>query len=311
MTISIQPGPDKPRICVCICTYKRPRLLGELLRTLDRQETGSIFDYAIVVVDNDRAESGRQIAESEAVRSRTSIRYFVEPEQNIARARNKAIANAKGDFLAFIDDDELPEPRWLLQLYKALTLFEIAGVLGPVLPSYEAPPPRWVLNGRFFERPTYFSGYFLHWEHTRTGNCLLRREIFEGSGPWFLPKFGSGGEDRDFFKRMSARGHVFVWCKEAPLYEAVPPERWKKRILIKRALLRGKMTYNSRKQKPWDVIGSAGAAFFFSITLPFLYVLSPVFGFDVFMKTLIRDCDHLGKVFALFGINFVKTKYVA
>jgi succinoglycan biosynthesis protein ExoM len=302
--------PEKHHISVCVCTYKRPRLLATLLRTLEGQETGGLFDYEIVVVDNDRSGSARQIVESQIGQSKLPIHYFVEPKQNIAMARNKAIANSKGDFVAFLDDDELPDSRWLLNLFRALILFETAGVLGPVLPCYDVPPPRWVLKGRFFERPTYFSGYFLHWDRTRTGNCLLRRDLFQGDGDWFLPKFGSGGEDRDFFKRMIAHGHVFVWCNEAPLHEAVPPERWKKDVMLKRALLRGKMTYNSRRDRPGDALASFAAAHYYSVGLPFLLIFSPVFGFDVFMKTLIRDCDHLGKIFAMCKIDLIKDRYV-
>ncbi|MBE3145414.1 MAG: glycosyltransferase family 2 protein [Planctomycetes bacterium] len=77
---------------------------GALLQALDGQQTRDFFEYAIVVVDNDRHESGRPIVESEAKRSKTSILYFVEPEQNIAMARNKAVANFRDDFVALIDD---------------------------------------------------------------------------------------------------------------------------------------------------------------------------------------------------------------
>jgi len=304
------PAAAKPRICVCICTYKRPRLIAELLRTLDGQETEGLFDFALVVVDNDRSESGRTVVEAEAGRLKTPVLYIVEPEQNIALARNKAVANAHGDFLAFIDDDELPGPRWLLNMFKALTLFETAGVLGPVVPRYEVSPPRWVLAGRFFERPRYFSGYYLFWESTRTGNCLLRRSIFDDKGDWFLPKFGSGGEDRDFFKRMIARGHVFVWCDEAPVYESVPQERMRKAIHLKRALLRGKLTYRSQINRPVRVIGSCIAILYYSLGLPFLLMMAPLFGFDIFMKNLIRDCDHLGKVLAVCRIDLVRDRYI-
>jgi succinoglycan biosynthesis protein ExoM len=302
--------PEKHHISVCICTFRRPRLLAALLRALDGQETGGLFEHAIVVVDNDKAESARTTVESLSGRMKTEVRYFVEPEQNIAMARNRAVANSHGDFIAFIDDDEHPGPRWLLEHFGALSLFETSGVLGPVLPRYESTPPRWVLDGRFFERPTYFSGYFLHWELTRTGNCLLRRSVFAGNGPWFRPQFGRGGEDRDFFKRKIAEGHVFVWCDEAPLYESVPPDRWSIKVMLKRALLRGKMTYSSRRHRPGNTLASAGIAFYYSLCLPLLFVLFPVFGFDTFMKYLIKDFDHIGKLFALFGIDPVKERYV-
>jgi succinoglycan biosynthesis protein ExoM len=310
MTAGSQPRSEKPRICVCICTYRRPRLLAGLLIALDRLETGGIFDYSIVVVDNDRSESGRQIVESEAARSKTPIRYFVEPEQNIAMARNKAIANAQGDFLAFIDDDELPEPRWLLHFYKAMALYQTAGVLGPVLPRYEAPPPAWILKGRFFDRPTHRSGYALDWHRTRAGNCLIRKGVFEGPGPWFLPIYGSGGEDRDFFKRMISRGHKFVWCNEAPVHELVPRERMKKTVMLKRALLRGKMAYHSQKGRADRILASGGAVLIYSLGLPFLLVCSPIFGYDVFMRYLVKDCDHLGKLLAMLKVDLVKDRYI-
>ena len=145
--------PAKHHICVCICTFKRPRLLAGLLRALDTQETEGAFDYDIVVVDNDEAGSARLVVEFEATRTKKAIRYYVEPEQNIALARNKAVENARGDLVAFIDDDELPDSRWLLNMYRALMLFETAGVLGPVLPRYEAPPARLGHQGQVLRPP--------------------------------------------------------------------------------------------------------------------------------------------------------------
>jgi succinoglycan biosynthesis protein ExoM len=302
--------PNKDFISVCICTYLRPHFFQELLKALDGQETGDAFEYEIVVVDNDKAESARLAVEFENCRTKKAIRYFVEPDQNIARARNKAVANAKGNLVAFIDDDELPGLQWLIRLYRALTLFETPGVLGPVLPKYASPPPQWVVEGRFFDRPRYFTGHFLYWEMTRTGNCLLRKAIFEKDGKWFDHRFGSGGEDRDFFKRMIARGHVFVWCDEAPLHEWVPAERWKKHVMLKRALLRGKMTYESRKRRPLDPLVSLVTVFIYSLALPYLLVVSPFVGFEVFMKYLINSFDHLGKLFAVLGINLIKKRYI-
>lgn len=302
--------PGKHHICVCICTFRRPRLLAALLKALETQETGGLFEYSISIADNEHSGSARRTVESRASRSKLDIRYAIEPEQNIALARNKALENAHGDFIAFIDDDELPDSSWLLNMYRALILFETAGVLGPVLPRYEVPPPQWVINGQFFEHPSYVSGYFLNWWLTRTGNCLLKRSLFKGPDDRFLPEFGSGGEDRDFFKRMIYRGHVFVWCAEAPIYELVPPERWEKSVMLKRALLRGKMTYYARKTSPGNILGSFTAVLFYSMGLPLLLLLSPVFGFDVFMKTLIRNCDHLGKILAPLKIDLVNERYI-
>ena len=302
--------PQKHHICVCICTYKRPNLLGKMLSKLDELETGCLFDYSIVIVDNDIFESARETVETFARHSKISISYNIEPRQNIALARNKALEVSEGEFIGFIDDDEFPDSRWLLNLYVAVNRYKAAGVLGPVLPYYEKEPPKWVLKGRFFDRPTQISGQVLDWQNTRTGNALLKRAIFEEDRKWFRPELGSGGEDQDFFKRKIEQGHVFVWCAKAPVYEIVKPERWKIKVLVKRALLRGKKTPYSLGFEPKNILISVAAILIYTISLPLLFVLIPLFGCDVFMKYLIKNCDHLGKILALFGIELVRDKYV-
>jgi len=293
-------------INICICTYKRPELLKRLLKRLERQQIDRLFSYSVVIVDNDKLASAHQTVSTYAKQSQMSISYYIEPEQNIALARNKAIENATGKFIAFIDDDEFPDNQWLLNLYKAINYYKSDGILGPVLPHFETEPPQWVLKGKFFDRTAHTTGDVLTWTNTRTGNVLLKKEIFQKEHQWFDPTFGSGGEDRDFFKRMIDKGCVFVWCNETPVFETVSPDRWDKEILIKRALLRGKMALNYAKFKPLSVIYSVAAIAIYSLCLPFLFC----FTYHIFMKYLIKLCDHLGKVAAFLGINLVTEKYV-
>ena len=120
---------DKSHISVCICTYKRPELLRQLLIELGRQDTAELFGYSIVVADNDRAESARSVVRVFSENSQIAVNYCVEPEQNIALARNKALENASGDFVAFIDDDELPARNWLLTLFETCNRYRADGVL--------------------------------------------------------------------------------------------------------------------------------------------------------------------------------------
>jgi succinoglycan biosynthesis protein ExoM len=297
----------KDHICVCICTYKRPYFLKRLLSELEKQETEARFDYSIVIVDNDKCESARQTVETYAHQSMLKIRYFVEPVQNIALARNKAIENASGELIALIDDDEYPCEGWLVALHKAIKGFSSDGVLGPVLPHYEKKPPNWVLKGRFFDRPSHPNGNVLGWENTRTGNGLLRKDLFLKGSKWFDPAFGSGGEDRDFFRRRIGEGCVFVWCREAVVFETVTQNRWKRRVLMKRGLLRGKMALAATKSKPLSVLSSLAAATIYTACLPLLFVM----GHHFFMKYLVKDCDHLGKVLASLNVDWVKEKYVS
>src|SRR5215475_8987660 len=88
---------DRKNIAVCVCTYRRPVLLRRLLLELQKQETGGLFDYSIIVVDNDDQRSAEDTVNEVKASSRVPIVYCNEPRQNIARARNKAVEVANGE----------------------------------------------------------------------------------------------------------------------------------------------------------------------------------------------------------------------
>src|SRR5690348_12324826 len=128
-----------PHICVCICTYKRPALLQTLLKGLSEQETDNLFTYSALIVDNDGAESAKSIAA--AFCNILPVRYVVQPQQSIPLTRNQAVSSSTGDYIAFIDDDEFPTPRWLVTLFAASRRYNVDGVLGPVKPHFVRRPP--------------------------------------------------------------------------------------------------------------------------------------------------------------------------
>jgi succinoglycan biosynthesis protein ExoM len=291
-------------ISVCICTFKRPELLTQLLERLDCQQTEEAFTYSVVVADNDPAQSARSAAALFRSSSGMQLTYCFEPHQNIALARNKALQKAEGDFIAFIDDDEFPVDDWLLNLISSLKQYHVDGVLGPVKPYYETEPPRWVKDGKFFERPTYPTGYELNWSETRTGNVLFRREILAGAEIPFSPEFGTGGEDVDFFRRMIGSGHKFVWCNEGFVYEVVPSARCRRSYLLKRALLRGINTSRHRSHRLKNAATSLVAVPCYAIALPFL----AIFGQHVFFKYLIKLCDHASRLLAYAGLRVVTNR---
>ncbi len=294
-------SPETPHINVCTCTYKRPELLRHLLEELRAQETNGLFTYSIVVVDNDHLRSAEATVSDFAAESPIAVKYCVEPQQNIALARNKAIENASGDLIAFIDDDEFPIKRWLLTLFEALNKYGVDGVLGPVLPHFDDRAPQWVIKGKFYDRPTYPTGYRLSWPETRTGNVLLRKAILDGTDPPFKPEFGSGGEDVDFFRRMMERGCAFAWCNEGVAYEVVPLSRCTRRFLLKRALLRGGTSAKHPAHRIRNAAKSLIAVPCYTIALPLLAVL----GQHLFVRYLVKLCDHIGRLSAFVGLRLV------
>jgi glycosyltransferase involved in cell wall biosynthesis len=274
-------------------------MLSQLLSKLENQETDGLFVYSIVIVDNDKIASAQQTTKTFAQQSKISIAYYVEPEQNIALARNKAIENSKGDFVCFIDDDEYPADDWLMSLYKTCTKSGTEGVLGPVRPFFKSEPPKWVARGRIFERPTHETGYRINLSDARTGNVLFRKRILEGVLEPFRAEYGTGGEDVDFFLRMMDKGYAFIWCNEAVVYEVIPPTRCKRSYLLRRALLRGGNSLRQQVGSMRKIVKSMIAIPVYASALPF-FLLS---GHHLFMKYLIKTCDHIGVLFALLGFN--------
>ncbi len=288
-------------ICVCVCTYKRPHPLKRLLEELGGQDTGGLFAYSIVIADNDYLQSARPVVSACAAASTIQVRYCLEPRRNIALARNKAIENARGEFIAFIDDDEFPAKDWLLTLYKTCNEYDVDGVLGPVKRHFDEEPPKWVRKGKFYERSAYPTGTIVEWREGRTGNLLLKTRILEPGAQPFSAEFPTA-EDQDFFRRMIEKGHSFIWCNEAVAYEVVPPIRWKRSVMLRRALLRGAVTLLHPTFGARDIAKSVIAVPAYLAALPFALVL----GQHRFMDLLIRLFDHLGKLFALLGINPIK-----
>jgi len=292
-------------ISVCVCTFRRQDLLGRLLRELQGQDTNGVFTYSIIVADNDHSGSARAVVRGFAATAGIPVKYCVEPRQNIALARNKAVENASGDFIAFIDDDEFPTKRWLLTLFEACKRYKVAGVLGPVKPHFDQAPPKWVVKGKFYDRASYPTGFVIDWRKGRTGNVLLSRSLFAEEPQPFKPDFLSG-EDQDFFRRMIEKGYVFVWCNEALAYEVVPPIRWKRTFMVKRALLRGTVSPLDPTFGPLDVAKSIIAVPAYTAMLPVALLM----GHHRFMARLVKLFDHIGRLLALMGIKPIKEAYI-
>lgn len=293
-------------ISVCICTFKRPTMLAKALEGVISQATDDKFTFEVVVVDNDCNRSAEDTVRRLQLQTGIRIKYDCEPQQNISLTRNRTIRNAEGVLIAFIDDDEFPEQNWLLALYATYVKYTAAGVLGPVIPYYEGTPPDWLVKSDLCVRRSFQTGTILtKLRYMRTGNVLFLKDILSDGDLAFDPKFGrSGGEDYDFFDRMLKRDCSFVWCNEACVYEYVPLERQKKKYLIKRAFIRGVGQAEQDNFISKSTLKSIIAVILYTASLPFMLAV----GRHIFMRYLIKDCDHLAKLLAHFGIKLARER---
>jgi len=300
----------KDRITVCICTFHRNQMLERLLRSLKLQETTGLFDFSVVVVDNDASGPARDTVMRLKAELGLEIDYGVEPEQIIPAARNHALRLARGNYIGIIDDDEFPSQTWLVTLYRAIQTFEVDGALGPVFPFFDRKPPGWLLKGRFCARPVHRTGTTLDWSQTRTGNVLLKREVFDKRQLRFDLKWKTSGSDRAFFKQAIQLGCRFIAVKEAPVYENVPPERWKKTYYLKRALVQG---FNAHRNSAGELRGisrllmplkSAAALVAYAIALPFAACM----GTHILVRCMEGGGHHFSRLLAMLGIELIKKR---
>lgn len=225
------------RVAVCIITCQRSEGLKRLLVGLDRLEFKLCEQpyLEIIVVDNDGNGFAQQLCQQICSQIQWTLRYCVEPRRGIPFARNKAIscAGENFDFIAFIDDDEVPQPSWLDQLLQVQSLYSADVVAGPVLPYFNESVPNWILKGKFFERCRYDTGHLL--EGSATNNVLISKEILQKLQPCFDERLAlSGGSDWHFFRRVYLAGYKMVWANDALVSEWIPASRANLVWLLKR-----------------------------------------------------------------------------
>lgn len=287
-------------------------MLERLIKKLALQETDGIFDYSIVVVDNDAEGPAKETVMRLKDELGLDITYGIEPVQTISAARNHALQLAKGDYIGIIDDDEFPPPHWLITMYRAIQTFDVDGALGPVHPFFENQPPAWLVKSHFCERPVHRTGTLLTWDDTRTGNVLLKKKVFDQHQLNFDLKYKTSGSDKEFFREAMQMGYRFIAVEEAPVYEIVPPERQTKKYYIKRAVLQAS---NERKYRAPLLQGiskilvplkAMAALAIYSSILPF----NAIIGSHAIMKCMEKIAYHSSWLFTMIGFDLAKKRNV-
>lgn len=217
-------------ISICMCTYKREHLFDTLqsLANLSLPENAKI---EVVVVDNDGQLYGQSIIDKLKASYPHTLSYNSEPKKNISAARNMCLNKANGDWVAFIDDDEVADKNWLTNLYNTAIKYKSDVVFGRVISTYPANTPEWIIQGGFFDRKERETGAELT---SGACNCTLVKTSAIDSQLFDLAYGLSGGEDADFFHRLHKKGKKLVYCQEAIVSEEIEKHRLNLNFLINR-----------------------------------------------------------------------------
>ena len=228
-----RPMEAKTRVCIGVCTIKRPAMLLRCLRSLAAQEGAEGLDVHILVVDNDAAASAEAVVREAAPDCSFPIHYHHEPRRGIPMARNRVLEEAlalNAEWLAFIDDDQTARPTWLARHLLVASRDE-ADVIAPrVIVTFPDPPPFWCiprpqdLNDYIEDGP--LEGRRLH--VTATNGVMLSAKLFraDGMGLRFKESLAlGGGEDGDFFESAHRLGAVLVASRLPVVTEESHPAR--------------------------------------------------------------------------------------
>ncbi len=218
-----------PLISVVIPTYNRCDMLGDALESLLRQKTGGEFSYEVIVVDNASTDATKAVVERVSATAPIAIRYVYHDVPGDAPARNRAVAESRGKWLAFFDDDQLAAPDWLLMLYRAALETGASAIGGAV----HLHLPQDVLDrlGRFVRghslRETDHSPGIRRLTGKSLlggGNALVARSVFDTVGA-FDTSMVRGGSDSDFFLRVRSAGMELYYTPHAIIRHRIPLNR--------------------------------------------------------------------------------------
>jgi hypothetical protein len=215
-----------------VVTYRRPELLGRMLASIAGLEPPAPgwTRAGTVVVDNDPAGSARETVAAWAAAG-NDVRYVVEAEPGISAARNRALAEAPGAFVAFADDDDRVDPAWLHELTRTQADSGADAVVGRAVYEFEAGVPDLVRDAGVFTGVERAQGDELG--HISAGLLLLRRDL--PFRPVFEPEFGLiGGEDDALARRLLAHGGRIVHAPGAVTYVWVEAARSDVRSVLRR-----------------------------------------------------------------------------
>jgi len=228
---------DRLAIDVCVCTYRRPAI-AETLKAIAAQDVRQSITLRVVVADNAPDVDARASICAMAETLGLDLVYVHAPQKNISIARNACLASVQSDWIAFVDDDEIPSPVWLGELIAEAERGGWDAVLGPVQAVYPDLSPPWLKACDLHStRPVWVRGRI---ETGYTGNVLLRRALIERAGLAFPTELGrSGGEDIDFFYRLRDAGGRIGYARAALVHEPVPLARTNLGYLLRRNFRQG------------------------------------------------------------------------
>jgi glucosyl-dolichyl phosphate glucuronosyltransferase len=225
---------------IIVCSYNRSASLQQTLLAIERLLVREDLGWEVLIVDNNSTDDTRTVAE-DFCRRFPRGRYCYEPNQGLSFARNRGIAEARGEILVFTDDDVCPESEWLQRIVDGMAREGCDACGGYISPVWEIAPPAW-LTERFYGFLALRTSRADTFQVTDSAdfpfgaNMAFRRRVFEAHGTFDVTRGRKGselssGEDGEFFDRLLRRGAKIMFFGDARVHHRIEAFRVTKRYL--------------------------------------------------------------------------------
>jgi len=234
----------RPKLSVLVATKDRPSELARLLGSLEECQR-SDFVFEVVIISNGSHKEDREVLEA-AWKGFTVVPLY----ENVAgksRALNHGLDVSLGELIVFTDDDIVPDPSWLIAIYRGSLRYPAASVFcGPIIPVYPPDIPEWMRYHRYSDamfarfEPNLREGTLPDTILPFGGNFAVRRCAIQGHrfSLQFGPSADNGpllGEDVEFLHRLRSDHKEFIFLPDAAVRHMIVASRTKRAALFERA----------------------------------------------------------------------------
>ena len=235
-----------PGVTVVLPTWHRPAGLRRALEGLSDQEPIDA-PWEIVVVASGGDPNAHAVVDAMAGRLPAPTRVVAEARPGASRARNCGLAVSRA-VVAFVDDDCVPDHRWLAAVTRPITDGRVAGVGGRVVPDPSVPVPRWLgaalldFLARYDRGDAYVE--LRPDDYVLTANAAFDAELLSrvgGFDPLLGPNAGrpTVNDDVDLCRKVFAAGGTMAYTPDAVVVHDLPPARLSPAYLIRRMYAQG------------------------------------------------------------------------